>query len=147
MCFFDARGWYFALAVFGFVVAIWQFVRIVKGRLDTLDAMAADANSRFGTQFRRQDALGLDDCIMFDRNARKLLIVIGSNLRVEDFSFIRRFGLHWEEVSNLKTGSLRYNNVRIEFETTDWQHPVMRFKCLSKQQGDAWKARLGALLA
>lgn len=66
---------------------------------------------------------------------------------MEDFSFLRRFGLHWEEVGNLKTGSLRYSNVRIEFETTDWQHPVMRFKCLSKQHGDAWKARLGALLA
>lgn len=130
------------VALIGLVCVVVYFY--VKGE-NQLTALLAETNRRHGTRFTRENGFGIGFCIFFDPEARKVLITKGKDSRLEDFSFIRSWQLTWVEKNDLRTGSLSYQNVRIELHTNDYQSPLMKFSCFSKAQGDLWNSRLGIL--
>ena len=110
-----------------------------------LDDLIHNINRNHGTHFARTNGFGTRPCIYFDDQKKKLLIVDGKQHRVENFSFVRSWALNWIERGNLRTGALRYSDVHIELQTTDYQTPLIRIPCLGKSQGDLWNARMELL--
>lgn len=119
--------------------------RASKKATEQIESHLAKTNQLHGTQFTYEGGFGYNPRIFFDQKARKILIVSGKDSRIEDFSFIRSWNLKWVTVSN--NSSISYRQIRIEFDTSDYQSPLMKFSCSSKQEGDTWNSRLGIIFS
>ncbi len=135
-------GWgTFVVANIAFVLATHHYFSArTKGQSKAQSNLLNTINEQYGTNFQSQNGTG---GFYFDANSKKFLFDMKSGPLVKGIDYIRSYELTWTErtVGN----KLRFENVQLEFHTTDINDPLLKSACPSKEYGEVLMAKLGII--